>query len=44
VGLGGHWQLAITLVGAMLAGEIAKRSVAPEAQLSKWLAHDLPRA
>jgi hypothetical protein len=28
----------------LLAAEIAKRDVAPEAQLSNWLAHDLGRS
>lgn len=36
--------LATTPVGVLLAAEIAKRYIAPEAQLSNWLAHDLARA
>lgn len=33
-----------TPLGALLAGEVAKREIAPEAQLSNWLAHDLGRS
>jgi molybdopterin/thiamine biosynthesis adenylyltransferase len=36
--------LATTPVGVLLAAEIAKREIAPEAQLSNWLAHDLARS
>lgn len=36
--------LATTPVGVLLAAEIAKREVAPEAQLNNWLAHDLARS
>lgn len=36
--------LATTPVGVLLAAEVAKRFVAPEAQLSNWLAHDLARS
>jgi hypothetical protein len=36
--------LATTPVGVLLAAEIAKRAVAPEAQLANWLSHDLARA
>ncbi len=36
--------IATTPVGVLLAAEIAKRAVAPEAQLKNWLAHDLARA
>jgi molybdopterin/thiamine biosynthesis adenylyltransferase len=36
--------VATTPVGVLLAGEIAKSVVAPEAQLTNWLAHDLARS
>lgn len=36
--------LATTPVGVLLAAEVAKRYVAPGAQLSNWLAHDLARS
>src|SRR6266404_6251969 len=36
--------LATTPVGVILAAEIAKRSVAPDAQLANWLGHYLDRA
>jgi len=36
--------LATTPVGVILAAEIAKRSVAPDARLSNWLGHYLDRA
>jgi molybdopterin/thiamine biosynthesis adenylyltransferase len=36
--------LATTPVGVLLAGEIAKHFVAPQAQLNNWLAHDLARS
>jgi hypothetical protein len=35
--------LATTPAGVVLAAEIAKRFVAPEAQLRNWLGHDLGR-
>lgn len=36
--------VATTPVGVLLAAEIAKRAVAPDAQLRNWLAHDLARS
>jgi ThiF family len=36
--------VATTPLGALLAAEIAKHDVAPQAQLSNWLAHDLGRS
>lgn len=36
--------LATTPAGVILAAEIAKHYVAPEAQLRNWLGHDLARA
>ena len=36
--------VATTPLGASLAAEIAKHDVAPEAQLSNWLAHDPGRS
>jgi hypothetical protein len=35
--------LATTPAGVLLAAEVAKHFVAPEAQLMNWLAHDLGR-
>jgi molybdopterin/thiamine biosynthesis adenylyltransferase len=36
--------VSTTPVGVLLAAEIAKRTIAPEAQLMNWLAHDLGRS
>lgn len=36
--------IATTPVGVLLAAEIAKRAVAPDFQLTNWLAHDLARS